>query len=83
MPRKVDGVYRNGKIELLEPLEGVAEETPVVVTFLDSGGIDLRTLGIDEAQAADMRARLASFAEEWDSPEMDIYDDYDNAKSRL
>jgi hypothetical protein len=30
-----------------------------------------------------MRARLATFAEDWDSPEMAAYDDYDAAKSRL
>ncbi len=83
MPRRVDGVFRKGKIELAEVPDDVAEETPVVVTFLDSGGIDLRELGIDEAQAAEWRARLGSFAEEWESPEMDIYDDYDDAKSRL
>jgi len=28
-------------------------------------------------------APLASFAEDWDSPEMDVYDDYDAAKARL
>jgi hypothetical protein len=42
MPRRVDGVFRKGKIELAEVPDDVAEETPVVVTFLDSGGIDLR-----------------------------------------
>ncbi len=31
-------------------------------------------------QAAEMRARLATFAADWDSPEMAIYDDYDAAK---
>ncbi len=45
--------------------------------------IDLRTRGIDEAQAADLRARLATFAEDWNSPEMDIYDNYDAAKANL
>jgi hypothetical protein len=27
-------------------------------------------------QLADLRSRLSQFAEEWDSPEMEIYDDY-------
>jgi division protein CdvB (Snf7/Vps24/ESCRT-III family) len=40
--------------------------------------IDLQAHGIDEQQAAELRSRLDSFAEEWNSPEMDIYDDYDN-----
>ena len=47
------------------------------------GTIDLRERGIDEAQAAEMRARLASFAEDWESPEMDVYDNYDEEKAKL
>ena len=38
-------------------------------------GIDLRTRGIDENQAADLRARLKTFAEDWTRPEADIYDE--------
>ena len=30
--------------------------------------------GIDEAQAADLRVRLSTFAEDWNRPEMDAYD---------
>ena len=47
------------------------------------GNIDLRERGINEAQAAEMRARLASFAEDWESPEMDVYDNYDEEKAKL
>ena len=47
------------------------------------GTIDLRERGIDEAQAAEIRARLASFAEDWESPEMDVYDNYDEEKAKL
>ena len=61
----------------------VREETRVIVTFLAPGHIDLRARGIGEAQAADLRARLATFTEDWDSPEMDIYDNYDTAKATL
>jgi hypothetical protein len=83
MIKSVEGVYRQGKIDLDELPADVPEETRVIVTFLETGGIDLRARGIDEAQAAELRARLESFAEEWDSPEMDLYDDYDAAKRRL
>ena len=38
-------------------------------------GIDLRARGIDEIQAADLRARLKTFTEDWDRPEADIYDE--------
>ena len=79
----VHGVYRHGKIELAEQPRMIADETRVVVTFLESGLIDLRTRGIEEKQAAELRARLATFAEDWDSPEMSIYDNYDAAKVKL
>lgn len=38
-------------------------------------GIDLQNGGIDEIQAADLRARLKTFAEDWNLPEADIYDE--------
>lgn len=37
--------------------------------------IDLTARGIDETQAADLRARLSTFAEDWNRPEADIYDE--------
>lgn len=43
--------------------------------------IDLRSLGIDEAAAAELRGRLERFVEEWDSPEMTAYDNYDADRS--
>jgi hypothetical protein len=52
------------------------------VTFLDSGTVDLRKRGITKAQAKVLQAQLESFTEDWDSPEMSAYDDYDDAKSR-
>lgn len=38
--------------------------------------------GIEPEQAAELRAALATF-EDWNAPEMDIYNDYDAAKDRL
>jgi hypothetical protein len=46
----------------------------VIVTFLGGETIDLAERGIDPAQAADLRHRLQTFAEDWDRPEMDVYD---------
>ena len=37
--------------------------------------VDLRERGIEAAQAADLRARLNTFAEDWDRPEMNVYDE--------
>lgn len=79
----VQGIYRNGKIQLAEVPSNISDDTVVIVTFLTAGDIDLASSGIDETHAADLRARLSTFVEEWDNPEMDIYDDYDNAKSKL
>jgi broad specificity phosphatase PhoE len=50
---------------------------------MDTGSIDLGSRGIDPRSAAELRARLERFAEEWDSPEMSAYDHYDAAKALL
>jgi hypothetical protein len=76
----VKGTYRNGQIELQEPPVDVLDETPVIVIFLNSTDVDLRALGISEGEAAELRAALTPF-EDWDAPEMDIYNDYDAAKA--
>ena len=68
-----EGVYRDGKLELVgrPPAE---LEGRVIVTFLGDSSVDLREKGIDESQAASLRARFAAAAEDWDRPEMDVYD---------
>ena len=80
------GVYRHGKIEIENPPESIQDDTPVIVTFLiDDNGVyaahkvDLRAKGIDKKQARALRSQLASFGEDWDSPEMNGYDNYDAA----
>jgi len=83
MTKSIEGVYRDGRIELVEVPADVRDETRVIVTFLSSSAIDLRERGIEEADAAELLGRFATFAVDWDSPEMDIYDDYDAAKTRL
>lgn len=69
----IEGTYKDGKVELAEKPAQVIQSR-VLVTFLESNGIDLRARGIDETQAADLRARLKTFAEDWERPEADIYD---------
>ena len=73
MLKSVEGIYRDGRVELLETPEGI-DEARVIITFLPAGNVDLRERGIDESQAADLRARLRTFAEDWESPEMEAYD---------
>ena len=81
MLKTIEGIYRDGKIELSDMPSDVHGNAHVIVTFLEPHSIDLRARGINEAHAAELRARLAAFAEDWDSPEMEIYDDYDAKRS--
>jgi hypothetical protein len=74
MLQSVRGICRDGRVELLErPPQGA--DGQVIVTFLTSKPVSLAERGIDEQQAADLRQRLAAFAEDWERPEMDVYDD--------
>jgi hypothetical protein len=79
----IEGVYRNGRVELTENPNNIPEGTCVMVTFVKSNEIDLEFQGIDREQAEVLRANFATFSEDWDSPEMDIYDNYDAAKANL
>jgi hypothetical protein len=83
MLRTIEDVHRDGKVELIEVSNDVHEEMRVREMLLEPQSIDLRARGINEAQAAKLRARLATFAGDWDSPKMAIYNDYDAAKARM
>ena len=83
MLTSITGVYRQGQIILTEQPKDLPDDTQVIVTFLRPPGIDLAARGIDTSQAADLRARLHTFATEWDSPAMDVYDDYPTVKAAL
>ena len=48
----------------------------------EDGGIDLREIGISEEEAAELRAKFETF-EDWNDPQMDIYNDYDASRSGL
>ncbi len=49
----------------------------------ESGTVDLQTRGINQAKAGELRSALMMFSEDWDSPEMSIYDNYDKFKSGI
>jgi hypothetical protein len=73
--KSIEGIFRDGKVELLEA-PPQTEESRVLITFLSQPkGVNLRDYGIDEAQAADLRSRLETMAEDWNRPEMDVYDE--------
>ena len=73
MLNSVEGVYRDGKVELLEAAPPNAAGR-VIVTFLSPHSVELAARNIDEQQAADLRHRLAAFSDDWNRPEMDVYD---------
>lgn len=79
--KTIKGIYRAGKIELSETPGGVNDNTRVIVTFLDSNVIELKACNIDKAETEELRRQLDTFSGEWDSVEMNIYDDYDAVKS--
>ena len=69
----IEGTYKNGNIELAEKPASL-NQSRVLVTFLESSGVELSARGIDETQAAGLRARLKTFTSDWERPEADIYD---------
>ena len=69
----IEGTYKDGKIVLTEtPAEVI--ESKVLVTFLQTKEISLPQRGIGKAQAADLRSKFNTVAEDWNRPEMDVYD---------
>ena len=77
----VEGIYKNGKIELLEAVSS-PKQAKVLITFLENNDITLQSLGIDEIEAAELKDKFVTF-EDWNDPALDIYNNYDNAKSAL
>jgi hypothetical protein len=67
----------DGKIVRLDHEVLVDGEVEVLVEFpytKGPGDVGLPSRGIDTQQAADLRSRLATFAEDWSRPEMEAYD---------
>ncbi|PSF33121.1 hypothetical protein C7H19_20565 [Aphanothece hegewaldii CCALA 016] len=83
MLTSIEGIYKNGRIELVEQPNNVLEGTKVIVTFIKSNEIDLASHEIDPAQAEALRTNLTTFVDDWNSDEMSIYDNYDAAKYRF
>jgi len=79
----IEGIYRNGRVELAENPNNTTDGMWVIVTFVGANTIDLASQGIDKAQAEILRTSLATFSEDWNSTEMSVYDNYDAAKAKL
>lgn len=81
MLTSVEGTYQNDQIELTELPDNVPEAARVIVAFMRSDSINLRSHGIDQTQAEVLRANLPTFTNDLSNPEMAIYDNYDAAKA--
>ena len=73
MVKCVEGVYKKGRVELLEK-PGVSEGARAYVTFVPDDGVDLKARGIEREHARDLRSRLSTFTDDWELPEMEAYD---------
>lgn len=71
--KTIKGIYRNGTVELPEPVPPDVQRE-VIMTFLESGEVDLAARG-DAVQAADVRHWLAAVADDWEHPAMNVYDE--------
>lgn len=75
MLRCVEGIYREGQVELLEAPEDV-RESRVIVTFLPAETATGRRPDLTPAEVAQLRWKLASWEEDWNAPGMQVYDEY-------
>lgn len=74
MLKTVEGIFRDGKVELGEVLADM-DGTRVLVTFLPPvGPVQLSEIGVSKEEAAELRWRFGGVSEDWNSPEMDAYD---------
>ena len=64
------GIYQTPDQVLNEALDALDQRRK----FAESASVDLASRGINESQAADLRQRLNPFADDWDRPDMDVYD---------
>jgi hypothetical protein len=64
------------RIKLKAQIEAMEAELHAILRGCETqqAVVDLPSRSIDETQAADLRARLKTFSEDWDRPETAIYD---------
>jgi hypothetical protein len=76
MIQTVEGVFRNGKVELLQEPENITESR-VIVTFLPNLTASDDETGLTPDEIADLRGKIAAWEEDWNAPGMEAYDDYE------
>ena len=76
MNQTVEGIFRNGKVELLQEPENI-HEARVIVTFLPDAIGPEGGPSFTPDEVADLRGKLAAWEEYWNAPGMEAYDDYE------
>lgn len=79
MIQTLEGVFRNGKVELLDQPEDVMEAR-VIVTFLPNRNGSEGAPTFTPEEVADLRGKLAAWEEDWNAPGMEAYDDYESRR---
>ena len=78
MERDLSDVVNEAISTYLEMNQCLLAKSTKIDSFIDEEPkiecINLQSRGINPEQAANLRARLQSFAEDWNCPEMDVYD---------
>lgn len=76
MIQSIEGIFRDGKVELMEKPKDI-EEARVIVTFLPGTGTSESDLDFTPEEIADLRGKLAAWEEDWNAPGMEAYNDYE------
>jgi hypothetical protein len=63
------------ELSKLSSVERLAVQKKLAEITSENSAVALHDRGIDEVQAADLRSRLKTFAEDWERPEAAIYDE--------
>lgn len=75
MMTSVPGIFRDGKIELLEAPPDL-KEAKVIVTFLPAAPGQPQPPAFTPEELADLRGKFAAWEEDWNAPGMEAYDNY-------
>ena len=73
MLKSVEGIYKDGKVELLERPDDV-QEARVLVTFLPMDVGRLTPPQFTQEELVELRGKLAAWEEDWNAPGMEGYD---------
>lgn len=74
MVKCIEGIFRNGTVELLES-PGDLTEARVLVTFLPNEENNRKGPQMTPQEVAELRWRLQSWESDWNAPGMEAYDE--------